>query len=182
MLENQWFVVMTNSQRESFVADRLSSLSPYLPIFKNSKGRLRPLFVGYLFVPRIEDWGMIRNTVGVRDLLMSGDHPACIPSMVILGWKAKERGGVVQLPKPPKFRAGERLTITQGSLKYRTVIYAGMSGKDREKVLIEMLGQYVSIHVPTAHLALEFERPTRNSLRRFPERFIPQGLARQCAA
>ena len=182
MLESQWFVVMCNSQSEAFVADQLSPLNPYLPVFKNPKGRIKPLFVGYLFVPKIEDWGPIKNTVGVRNLLMSGDHPACVPSMVISGWKAKERNGLVQLPKPPKFRAGERLTITQGSLKYRSVIYAGMSGKDRERVLIEMLGQYVSIHVPTAHLALEFERPTRNSLRRNRERFIRQGLAHSCAA
>jgi hypothetical protein len=179
---NQWFVVMCNSQRESFVADQLSDLDPYLPIFKNLKGRLKPLFTGYLFVPRTKDWGPIKNTVGVLDLLMSGDHPACISGMVIAGWRAKERGGVVQLPKPPRFQTGERLTITQGSLRYRTVIYAGMSGRDRERVLIEMLGKYVSIHVPTAHLALEFERPTRNSLRRNRERFSRQGVERQCAA
>jgi hypothetical protein len=182
IVQNQWFVVMCNSQRESFVAERLSSLNPYLPIFKNLKGRLKPLFTGYLFLPRIEDWGWVKNTVGVRDLLMSGDHPACIPGMVIDGWKARERGGVVQLPKPPRFQTGERLTITHGSLRHRSVIYAGMSGKDRERVLIEMLGQYVSIHVPTAHLALEFGRPTRNSLRKNRETFSRQILERHCAA
>jgi hypothetical protein len=176
MQQNQWFVVMCNPQRESYVADQLSSLNPYLPIFKNPKGRLKPLFTGYLFCPAQEHWGAICNTVGVRSLLMSGDHPACISSMVIAGWRSKERGGIVQLPPPPRFRPGERLTITQGSLKYRSVIYAGMSGRDRERVLIEMLGQYVSIRVPTAHLAPEFAPPTRNRLRRNRETFIGQGV------
>ena len=179
--QNQWFVVLANPQRESFVAERLSELEPYLPRFKNPKGRIAPLFPGYLFVPKIEDWGPICTTVGVRSLLMSGDHPACIPSMVIAGWKSKERGGIVQLPKPPRFRAGDRLTITQGSLKYRTVIYAEMSGRDRERVLIEMLGQFVSIRVPSAHLAPEFAPPTRNSLRKNRERFISQRVAHRDA-
>ena len=91
--------------------------------------------------------------------------------------RVKERGGIVQLPPPPRFRPGERLTITQGSLKYRSVIYAGMSGRDRERVLIEMLGQYVSIRVPTAHLASEFAPPTRNRLRKNRETFIGQRVA-----
>jgi transcription antitermination factor NusG len=177
MQQDQWFIILANPQRESFVAERLEKLDPYLPVFKNPKGLIRPLFTGYLFVPSQEHWGWICSTIGVRGLLMSGDHPACIPGMVIAGWRSKERGGIVQLPPPPRFRTGERLTITQGSLKYRTVIYSGMSGKDRERVLIEMLGQHVTIHVPTAHLAPEFAPPTRNRLRRNRETFIGQGVA-----
>ena len=182
MLKTSWFVIMCNSQREAFVRGQLASMEPYLPVFKNPKGQLKPLFTGYLFVPQIDDWGAIKSTVGVRDLLMSGDHPACVPSMVINAWKAKERGGIVQLPQPPKFRAGDRLTITHGSLKSRTVIYSGMSGKDRERVLIEMLGQHVSIHVPTVHLVSEIARPTRIFLRKNQERSMAQGLAHSCPA
>ena len=174
MQQNQWFVVMCNPQRESFVAGQLSGLNPYLPIFKNPKGRIKPLFTGYLFCPAQQYWGAICSTVGVRGLLMSGEHPACISSMVIAGWRSKERGGIVQLPPPPRFRPGERLTITNGSLKYRTVVYAGMSRRDRERVLIEMLGQQVTILVPTADLVPEFRPPPRNRLRKSRETFTRQ--------
>ena len=181
MLADQWFIVLTNPQRESFVCERLSDLDPYLPVFKNTKGRIKVLFPGYLFTPKVEHWGPICNTVGVRSLLMSGDHPACIPGRVITSWKDKERGGLVQLPPPPRFRPGERLTITKGSLKYRSVIHTGMVGRDREKVLIEMLGQFVSIVVASADLASEFNVPTRNRLRRTRETFIRQQGARAFA-
>ena len=177
MQQNQWFVVQTNPQRESFAAEQLSSFNPYLPVFKNPKGRIKPLFTGYLFCPALEHWGAICNTVGVRSLLMSGEHPACIPSMVITGWRSKERGGIVQLPPPPRFQTGERLTITRGSLKYRSVVYAGMSGRDRERVLIEMLGQQVTILVATTDLAPEFAAPTRNRLRKNRETLIGQRVA-----
>lgn len=182
MQADQWFVVQVNPQRENFVGEQLASLSPYLPRFKNPKGRIAPLFPGYLFVPQIEHWGPICNTVGVRALIMAGDHPARVPGKVIVGWRSKERGGLVQLPPPPRFRSGERLTITQGSLKYRSVVYAGMSGKDRERVLIEMLGQFVTIIVPTADLVSEFGPHTRNRLRARRETFSGQGRSNFAAA
>jgi hypothetical protein len=162
MVADQWFVVQTNPQRENFVTEQLKKFDPYLPQFKTLKGRIAPLFSSYLFVPRVEDWSPISNTVGVRCLLKTGDHPACISGRVIASWRAKERGGLVQLPPPPRFRVGERLTILRGSLKHRSVIYAGMSGKDRERVLIEMLGQNVTLVVLTADLASEFRSSTKS--------------------
>ena len=168
-LGTDFFVVQTNPQREAFVEEQISDLDPYLPRFKTDKGRIAPVFPSYLFVPAIRNWGSIKNTVGVRELLMSGDHPACIAGKVITSWKAKERHGLVQLPPPPRFRPGQRLTITQGSLKWRTVIHAGMSGKDREKVLIEMLGQQVTIIVRSLDLVPEFRPPPKNSLRNYRE-------------
>jgi len=181
MLSNQWFILTTNPQREDFVAEQLKGNDPYLPRFKNVKGHIRPLFPSYLFLPALANWGPICNTIGVRGLLMSGEHPACISGRVITSWRDKERGGLVQLPPPPRFRPGERLTITKGSLKYREVIHAGMVGRDREKVLISMLGQHVTIIVPTTDLASEFRAPPRNRLRRTREASIRQQGARAFA-
>jgi transcription antitermination factor NusG len=178
MLADQWFVVQTNPQREVFVEERLSDLEPYLPRFKNLKGRIEPLFRNYIFTPRIAEVSLITHTIGVRGLLMAGDHPASIPGSVIAHWRSKERGGIVQLPPPPRFRPGERLTITRGSLKYRTVIHAGMVGRDREKVLIEMLGQHVTIVVASTDLVPEFRQPPRNSLRKNRETLSGQRTGR----
>jgi len=164
MLANQYLVVQTNPQREIFVDEQLQEFDPYLPRFKNQHGKIKPLFPNYLFVPFMSHWGPIKSTVGVRCLLMSGEFPATISGKEIAKLKAKERGGLIQLPPPPRFRIGERLTIMRGSLRYRTVIYAGMSGKDRERVLIEMLGQNVTLIVPTIDLVPTFDRPTRNGL------------------
>jgi transcription antitermination factor NusG len=169
MLQDQWFIVQTHPQRENFVSERLKALDPYLPRFKTTKGRIAALFAGYLFVPKMRDWSPITNTVGVRCLLKTGDQPACISGGVIANWRAKERGGLVQLPPPPRFAPGQRLTILRGSLKHRVVIYAGMSGRDRERVLIEMLGQNVTLLVATTDLAPEIKLPPRNRLRSHSE-------------
>lgn len=177
MLADQWFVVQTNPQREGFVEERLAAFESYLPRFKNIKGAIKPLFPGYIFAASVANWGQICSTLGVRALLMAGEHPAILSGKVIASWKAKEKGGLVQLPPPPRFRIGEKLTILRGSLKYREVIYAGMSGKDREKVLIEMLGGQVSLIVPTQDLASGFRPPTRNRLRFSRETPIRQSRA-----
>lgn len=179
MQPNQWFVVLTNPQREEFVGTQLDELQPYLPRFKTVKGRIAPLFPGYLFVPAVEHWSPICTTVGVRSLLMSGDHPARVPHTIIAAWKGKERGGLVQLPPPPRFRPGERLTIIRGSLKHRTVIHAGMVGRDRERVLIEMLGQLVPLTVASNDLVPEYHLPQRkNFLHRRREPLTRQGQVR----
>lgn len=174
MLAAQWFVVRTNPQKEAFVEERLRALEPYLPRFKNTAGKIAMVFPQYIFTPRITEWGSINTTIGVRALLMAGDHPAIVKGDVIAFWKAKERGGLVQLPPPPRFRPGERLTILRGSLKWRDVIHVGMSGKDRERVLIEMLGQQVSILVPSVDLVSGFRQPPRNSLRNSRETLSAQ--------
>ena len=163
-LASDFFVVQTNPQRETFVVDQLGFLNPYLPRFKNLKGRIAPLFPGYLFLPALENWPSVCSIAGVRTLLKCGDHPAIIPGKVISSWKAKERGGLVQLPPPPRFRPGQRLTILRGSLKYRSVVHAGMIGKDRERVLIDMLGSHVSLIVASQDLAPELGSTTRNRL------------------
>ena len=165
MQNARWFVVQTNPQREAFVDEQLAPFEPYLPRFKTSKGRVEPVFRSYLFVPATDHWSPIVSTVGVRGLLMSGEHPAVVPGDVIAHWRGRERNGLVQLPPPPRFRKGERLTILRGSLRYRSVVYAGMASKDRERVLIDMLGQSVTLTVPSADLASEF--PTGTSARNF---------------
>lgn len=175
MLADQYFVGVTNPQKESFVEQRLRDLRVYFPRFKKISGKIAPLFPRYIFIPKIAEVRYITSTVGVRGLLMAGDHPATIKGSVIASWQAKEKGGLVQLPPAPRFRVGETLTILRGSLKWRTVIYTGMSGKDREKVLIEMLGGQVSLTVPTQDLASDFRPPPRNRLRFQRETFSGQG-------
>ena len=149
---SSWFVVQSHPQREAFVANLLRPFTPYLPVFKNARARVSVLFPGYLFVPEVRQWSPIKNCVGVRTLLMTGEHPAKIPDRVIQSWRGKERNGLVQLPPAPRFRKDQRLTITKGTLRNHPAIYVGMNGRDRERVLIELLGQWVPISIATSDL------------------------------
>ena len=162
MLASQWFVVQTNPQKEAFVEQRLKmfhGVEPYAPRFKNLHGKVGFLFPRYIFViAAIAEIRSITTTFGVRNLLMAGDHPALLPGSEIAKLKARERGGLIQLPPSPRFQIGERLTILRGSLRHRTVIYDGMSGKDRERVLINMLGGQVTLTVATEDLVSEYPK------------------------
>jgi transcription antitermination factor NusG len=171
-MASDFFVLHTNPQRESFVVEILEDLEPYCPRFKNAKGNIRPLFPSYLFVPSTPHWGPLLHTVGVRGLLMSGEHPAVIAGNVISHWKGKERGGLVQLPPPPRFSKGQRLTIIRGSLAGRGVIYDGMAARDRERVLIDMLGAQVTLTVSAEDLVPERLPDAKSSLHKNREAFI----------
>ena len=164
-----FFVVQTHPQREAFVADRIANCLPYLPRIKTESGRIAPLFPSYLFVPELTDWGPIQRVMGVRRVLMTGEHPAKLPQRAVTVWRDQERNGLVQLPPAPRFRKGERLIVLRGSLRMRTAIYAGMDGKARERVLIEMLGQMVTLTIPTEDLTPESSPQFRHRLRKRPE-------------
>jgi transcriptional antiterminator RfaH len=164
--EKSWFVVQTNPQRERLVTDVLKGYEPYLPQIKTATGRIRPLFVSYVFVVATPEWSPIQNAYGVRTILKNGDQPARIPHRIIASWRVMERNGLVQLPDPPRFRAGEKLVVLRGTLKYRTVLHTGLSEREREHVLIDMLGQLVRINIATDDLVSESELAARNSLRR----------------
>jgi len=174
----EWFVVQTNPQREAFAANHLATYEPYFPRFKAFTGRIKPLFPSYIFCVATENWSPIKNTVGVRNILMNGEVPARLPHEVVQEWKDKEHGGLVQLPDPARFKAGERLVVVRGTLKYRVVIHTGMSARDRENVLIEMLGAMVRISIATDDLVSEAEQSARNSLRRRRETLIRQRVRR----
>jgi len=171
-LSHEWFVVQTNPQRETFASEQLAAHEPYCPHFKAPTGRVKPLFTGYIFCVATENWSPIKNTPGVRALLMVGDAPAKLPDAVIVNWRSQERGGLVQLPDPPRFKVGQRLVVLRGTLTNRTVIHSGMSGKDREDVLIDMLGAMVKLSIKTDDLVSEAERDARNSLRERRETLI----------
>lgn len=161
----EWFVVQTNPQREDFVAEYLEEFKPYLPRIKTPKGRIAALFPSYLFFPAMEFWSPLKNAVGVRSVLMSGARPARIGDAIIRSWRNREQNGIVKLPPPPKFHKGERLVITRGTLRHRIVLYDSMHGKDRERVLIEMLNAWVPLTIPTADLAPEGPPRFRHGLR-----------------
>lgn len=160
-----WFVVQTNPQRELFAATHLAEFAPYCPLFKTATGKIRPLFPSYLFCVAASNWSPIKNTMGVRSVMMDGDFPAVIPDKDVKAWRDKEVGGLVQVPTPARFRSGQRLVVVRGTLRYRVVIHTGMSARDRENVLLEMLGSMIRINIASDDLVSESEQAARNSLR-----------------
>jgi transcriptional antiterminator RfaH len=98
------------------------------------------LFPGFLFVLIELQWHTARWAPGVVRLVMNGIGPAAVPDGVIADLKGRETGGLIELPRPPKFRAGDRLRVISGPFAGHVGLYAGMKPRERVEVLLAILG------------------------------------------
>jgi transcriptional antiterminator RfaH len=98
------------------------------------------LFPGYLFVLIHLQWHTARWAPGVVRLVMNGIGPAAVPEAVIEDLKGRETGGLIDLPQPPKFRAGDRVRVIHGPFAGHVGLYAGMKPHERVEVLLAILG------------------------------------------
>ena len=127
---------------------RLSGFEVYAPrlrTYRLSHGRKiegRPLlFPSYVFVAIVAQWHAARWCPGVIRLVMAGDAmPATVPDGVIAALQARERGGLIELPRPPKFRPGDRVRVRHGPFIGLVGLYAGMKPHERVEVLLALLG------------------------------------------
>jgi transcription antitermination factor NusG len=87
---------------------------------------------------------------GVMRLLMDGQQPACVPDAVIDGIREREVGGVVRLPKPRRFKPGDRVHVLRGPFEGHFGLYDGMAPRERIFVLLSMLGTQVRTEMAEA--------------------------------
>jgi transcriptional antiterminator RfaH len=97
------------------------------------------LFPGYAFVLIQLQWSTARWCPGVVRLVMDGIQPAQVPDAVIEGIRARERNGVLELPRNG-FKPGSKVRLLAGPFSGHCAIYAGMSGLERVAVLLHLLG------------------------------------------
>jgi transcriptional antiterminator RfaH len=138
-----WSVAQTESHRERTAQRFLEagSFETYLPLISVKK-RIVPLFPAYVFV-RLGDtgWSRVDNTIGVLQLLRSGEKPAKIPDPIIEAIRRREHNGIVKLPERPRWRCGDRIRIGRGLFSGQFGLFDGMSGRDRVCVLLNLFGR-----------------------------------------
>jgi transcriptional antiterminator RfaH len=144
-----WGVVRSLPKREAFAAERLrmdGGFEVFLPLVQTKRASA-PLFSGYFFCRIVDRWRSINSTLGVLCLVRTGDCPARCPDHEINSLKAMIDGhGYIKLPEapPPPVRRqiaiGARVRIASGPFGGMSGLYAGMSTKDRERVLLHVLG------------------------------------------
>lgn len=161
-----WAVAQTSINRERSTADRIAEIGfevfvPKARMRINGDSRVVALFPGYLFVRIIDRWRVVNKTIGVLGMIMSGERPARCPENEIEKIKSQMCNGLVQLPKPvPKprvlpFKIGQAVRIISGSFCGFDAIFDGMSARERELVLLDMLGRKARVELaPADGLAL----------------------------
>jgi transcriptional antiterminator RfaH len=106
------------------------------------------LFPGYLFV-RIElQWRAAQWSPGVVRVVLDGASPARVPDAVIAEIRSRERNGLVELPRPPRFKPGARVRILHGPFIGLVGLYAGMKPRERVEVLLAILGGAQRVTLP----------------------------------
>jgi transcriptional antiterminator RfaH len=149
-----WGVVRSLPQREKFAAERVEALGfpvflPLVPLLAKRGGvnEGRPLWTGYFFAYIVDQWRAINHTFGVLCLVRTGDCPSRMPDVEIDRLKALIDGhGYVRLPDRPstparcKIAIGSKVKITGGPFGGMSGLYAGQSTRERELVLLNVLG------------------------------------------
>jgi transcriptional antiterminator RfaH len=128
-----------------------NGFTTYAPRIKH-RGRIGWLFPTYVFVRAWSRFYPILWTTGVVRLLMCGEQPASLADDIIANIRKREIGGFVKLPPPARLKKGQRVRIVRGSFAGQVAVYEGMTGKDRERVLLDLLGQKVSVELPDRDL------------------------------
>jgi transcriptional antiterminator RfaH len=151
-----WAVVQTISGQEDAVADRIErvgfkTLTPRARFRINGKMRIAAVFPGYCFAEVEHRWYDIRWCVGVLRLIMNGEKPAHLPEPEVEKiMREMGHNGLIKLPKAqpaPTLIAGSPVRILTGNFQGLNAIYQGMSPKQRELVLLDLLGRKVPVEL-----------------------------------
>ena len=146
------------AKREAFAAERLqdSGFETFLPMIQTKRAS-QPLFAGYLFCRILEQWRSINTTFGVLCLVRVGDCPARCPDREIEALKAMINGhGYVALPDGRgapirrQIAIGAKVRIASGPFGGWEGLYAGQAPRERERVLLSLLGRQTPVLLAAA--------------------------------
>jgi len=101
-----------------------------------------PLFPCYLFIEIKDKWRSLHSTYGIAAVI-GGSIPAIVRDQVIDDLRSREQNGYIQLPKSKKFDVGDEVTIKAGAFAGQTALVARMPVKERQKVLLALLGNKI---------------------------------------
>lgn len=159
-----WLVVQSQPNRERVALTHLArqGYRPYCPMarrhrVKNGKRIVDhvPLFARYLFVAVDHEdahWSPIRSTRGVAAVLMdnASGMPYRAANSVVNAVREMEDACANAVAKP-RFRRGQKVELVSGPFAGHPAQWDG-SGKDREYVLLELLGRSARVEVASADI------------------------------
>ncbi len=159
--DRAWYVVRSKPRREHFAQIQLMrrGIQTFLPrMAETAEVRSAPgstaLFPGYLFA-RIElsqQYTSVIWTPGVSAMVAFGDVPVPVEGDVIefLQQRCGEHGILVSAPS---FDDGQAVRVTGGPLAgLEGVVRGRVSGRDRVRVLMELLRRRTEVSVPVSML------------------------------
>ena len=158
-----WICARTHPNSEKIAIRNLKNqdFGYYQPLILERKIRKNkvqmvetPLFPCYLFVRVIDHWRSLQSTYGVASVLSAGSFPAIVQDKIIQDLKARESNGFIQLPKDDRFGVGDVVQIKTGVFAGQQGLVERMSAKDRQEILLSLLGGGIKVLIPENDLEL----------------------------
>lgn len=173
-----WTCLQTKPAEESkakrWIEDRRHEV--YLPMVREQRGAVRPLFPRYLFVVLNDRWPELESLPGVSHLLRDGEKPAMLrvvipgrqrrgkpptPSRVVTGAEVIERikamagpDGIIVPPREARYMREpfERGTVLRVKdiwhvLHGRDLTFVGMRSSARVLVMLSWFGANQIVHI-----------------------------------
>ncbi len=154
-----WYLVYCKPRQERNARENLArqGYESYLPLMKVRRRRrgvyrpvVEPMFPRYLFIHLDQDndnWGPIRSTYGVSNLVYFGNKPAHVDDELVLELMRREgHDGLQQLP-PQELGPGERVRLVDGVMAGYEGIFEATSGKERVAILLDLAGKHTRLNV-----------------------------------
>ena len=143
-----WYLIYSKPQQERVAKENLErqGYQSYLPLVRSRRRRrgryvsiIEPMFPRYLFVylsDETDNWGPLRSTIGVANLVRFGMRAANVPNSLIEMMQDREQDGVQRLD-PPEYKAGDRVRIVEGVMAGYEAIFQAKTGKERVLLLLQ---------------------------------------------
>jgi transcriptional antiterminator RfaH len=132
---------------ESVAREGFETFIPKIRMRTGTQWRTVPLFPSYFFARVIDQWRILERTMGVLNIVKFGAVPARCPDAEIAGLlERSDPDGMIRLrtrlPSPPRriFTPGATVAIVDGPFHGLSGVYVGMSARERELVLLNVLG------------------------------------------
>ena len=144
-----WYLIYSKPQQERLARENLErqGYPSYLPLIRNRKRRngryrsiIEPMFPRYLFVhlsDETDNWGPIRSTIGVANLVRFGMRAARVPDSLIEMMHERDEEGV-QILAAPELKPGDQVRIVEGVLAGYEAIFQARTGKERVVLLLQL--------------------------------------------
>lgn len=154
-----WYLIYCKPKGERLAQEHLErqGYEVYLPLILmrirktgRSKESIEPMFPRYLFIhlsDQTDDWGPIRSTVGVSNLVKFGMNPAKVPKNFLVKLKKNEENkGFRDIPIE-KLNPGDNVVIVEGPFKGYEATLFSQNSETRIAVLLRIAEKFIKIQL-----------------------------------
>jgi len=154
-----WYLIRTKIRQEYTAKVQLErqGYTAYLPLFPTRRRRLgrvhkviAPMFPRYLFIhlsDQTDDWGPIRSTIGVANLVRFAQAPARVPIDLIDTLKEREDNEGIQVIPNKNYHAGDKVRIAEGPFVGFEGVFQETSSRNRVLLLLQIAEKYFQLQL-----------------------------------